>query len=100
MNENVEVLAARACSGLQDRLQRHSQGHQPRAIADGIACRVNRSSLSSSASNCSTAREGAAARARHEAIARAIADSDVETTGKWMERHITDFRKGYEFGRI
>jgi DNA-binding FadR family transcriptional regulator len=32
----------------------------------------------------------------HEAIAQAIADSDVETTRKWMERHITDFRKGYE----
>jgi DNA-binding FadR family transcriptional regulator len=34
--------------------------------------------------------------AAHEAIARAIADSDVETTRKWMERHIADFRKGYE----
>jgi GntR family transcriptional regulator, transcriptional repressor for pyruvate dehydrogenase complex len=32
----------------------------------------------------------------HEAIAQAIADCDVETTRKWMERHITDFRKGYE----
>jgi GntR family transcriptional regulator, transcriptional repressor for pyruvate dehydrogenase complex len=30
--------------------------------------------------------------AAHEAIA----DSDVETTRKWMERHINDFRKGYE----
>src|SRR5262245_4379712 len=34
--------------------------------------------------------------AAHEAIAEAIADSDVETTRKWMERHINDFRKGYE----
>ena len=34
--------------------------------------------------------------AAHEAIAQAIADSDVETTRKWMERHINDFRKGYE----
>jgi DNA-binding FadR family transcriptional regulator len=34
--------------------------------------------------------------ATHEAIAETIADSDVETTRKWMERHINDFRKGYE----
>ena len=34
--------------------------------------------------------------AAHEAIAEAIADSDVETTSKWMERHVNDFRKGYE----
>jgi len=34
--------------------------------------------------------------AAHEAIAEAVADSDVETTRKWMERHINDFRKGYE----
>jgi DNA-binding FadR family transcriptional regulator len=34
--------------------------------------------------------------AAHDFIAQAIADSDVETTRKWMERHIADFRKGYE----
>ena len=34
--------------------------------------------------------------AAHEAIAQAIADSDMETTSKWMERHIADFRKAYE----
>jgi GntR family transcriptional regulator, transcriptional repressor for pyruvate dehydrogenase complex len=34
--------------------------------------------------------------AAHEAIAQAIVDSDIETTWKWMERHISDFRKGYE----
>ena len=34
--------------------------------------------------------------AAHEAIAQAITDSDIETTWKWMERHISDFRKGYE----
>jgi GntR family transcriptional regulator, transcriptional repressor for pyruvate dehydrogenase complex len=34
--------------------------------------------------------------AAHEAIAQAIADSDTETTWKWMERHISDFRKAYE----
>lgn len=34
--------------------------------------------------------------AAHEAVAQAIAGSDVETTHKWMERHIADFRKGYE----
>ena len=34
--------------------------------------------------------------AAHEAIAQAITDSDTETTSKWMERHIADFRKAYE----
>lgn len=34
--------------------------------------------------------------AAHEAIAQAIRDTDVETARKWMERHIIDFRKGYE----
>ena len=51
-------LAARTCPGLQDRLQRHSQGHQPEGDCGSDRPRVNRSSLSSSASNCSTAREG------------------------------------------
>jgi GntR family transcriptional regulator, transcriptional repressor for pyruvate dehydrogenase complex len=34
--------------------------------------------------------------AAHEAIAQAIMDSDTETTWKWMERHVADFRKAYE----
>jgi GntR family transcriptional repressor for pyruvate dehydrogenase complex len=34
--------------------------------------------------------------AAHEYIAQAIADSDVDTARKWMERHIADFRKGCE----
>jgi DNA-binding FadR family transcriptional regulator len=39
---------------------------------------------------------GARLVAAHEAIAQAIAESDTETAWKWMERHIADFRKGYE----
>ena len=39
---------------------------------------------------------GARLLAAHEAIAQAIRDTDVETARKWMERHIIDFRKGYE----
>lgn len=38
--------------------------------------------------------------AAHEAIAHAISNSDVETARKWMERHIADFRKGYELAGI
>lgn len=38
--------------------------------------------------------------AAHESIAQAIAASDIEQSRKWMERHIADFRKGYELAGL
>jgi DNA-binding FadR family transcriptional regulator len=38
--------------------------------------------------------------AAHEHIVEAIRTSDVTTARNWMERHIDDFRRGYELANL